>query len=133
LYKHIERGRSTVNGVPFTAQQGPDKRWKVTIPIDLSPYILDEGQLGHADDSEEDVLSTEEERKKIRLELDALRMELQSTRAERDTYKGMIEATHHATLTTLERVVEKLTAPPPLALPEPVKKVPWWRFKKSKG
>lgn len=132
LYKHIERGRTTINGIPFSAQQGPDKRWKVVIPVDLTPY------LGTPEEQEtpvepDDVLSPEEELTQLRAELDSMRRERQRLQtelavaaAERDSYKGMIEATHQATLTTLERVVQQLTEPPALPPPEPPKKRRWW-------
>lgn len=139
LYKHIERGRTTVNNIPFSAQQGPDKRWKVTIPVDLSPYLPEPGQPGQDDedkqDIEEDVPSLDEQVEQLRAEVDQLRQERQRLQmdlaiacAERDSYKGMIEATHQATLTTLERVVDKLSEPPALPAPEPPKKKRRWWF-----
>lgn len=141
LYKHIERGRPTINGIPFSAQQGPDKRWKVTIPLDLSPYHHREGQSGQdSEDSNKDgqsALSPEEEVLKLRAELVLLRQENQHllnnlavASAERDSYRNMIETTHHATLTTLERVVEKLSAPQALPAPETPKKRRWLFFGK---
>ena len=137
LYKHIERGRPTINGIPFSAQQGPDKRWKVTIPADLAPYRAFEGQPGQEEDSQDSVepsvLPTDEELAQLRSEVEALRQEndrlhtnLAIACAERDSYRGMIEATHQATLTTLERVVAKLAEPPALPEPEPPKKRRWW-------
>jgi len=143
LYKHIERGRSTINGIPFSAQQGPDKRWKVTIPVDMSPYLpaeenetenspeaTVEGQSPATTDARIAMLLAELETAKK--EQQRLTTDLLVARAERDSYRGMIEATHHATLTTLERVVERLSTPQ-LALPEPEpakKKRHWWEFGK---
>ncbi|HEX2951830.1 MAG TPA: hypothetical protein VHV83_20035 [Armatimonadota bacterium] len=130
LYKHIERGRATINGVPFSAQQGPDKRWKVSIPVDLSPYLQQEEEPAEGDDETspaEEVEALRNELAALRQEKESIQVELNAIRAERDAYKGMIEATHHATLATLERVVEKLSAPQ-LPPPEPPKKRPWWSF-----
>ena len=141
LYKHIERGRGTINGIPFSAQQGPDKRWKVTIPVDMSPYLtpeeLEEASAPEAEGDDLVMPSAAEQIAQLLAELDAAKKEHQRlttdltvARAERDSYRGMIEATHHATLTTLERVVERLAPPPPpqiaLPEPEPVKKKGFW-------
>ena len=124
LYKHIERGRPTINGVPFMAQQGPDKRWKVVIPVDLTPFLPDEGQVGQEDEDglHSLALSPEETIAQLRAELATVRQELAVACAERDSYRGLIQATHQATLSTLERVVEKLTQPPALPEPEPPSK-----------
>ncbi|HEY3379464.1 MAG TPA: hypothetical protein VGL77_18455 [Armatimonadota bacterium] len=132
LYKHIERGRTVINGVPFSAQQGPDKRWKVTIPQDLTPFQVDEGQLGQDGDGGQDsaeALTIDEQLAQALEHVAALRLELAAIRAERDSYKNMIEATHQATLNTLERVVAKLTEPPALPAPEPPKKRSWFSLR----
>lgn len=136
LYKHIERGRTTINGIPFSAQQGPDKRWKVIIPADLTPYRGFSGQAGQDEDNQDNAPATAalagEGMAQLRTELemlrqanDRLRTDLAVACAERDSYRGMIEATHQATLTTLERVVAKLSEPPALPEPESPKKRGW--------
>ena len=136
LYKHIERGRPTINGIPFSAQQGPDKRWKVSIPVDLSPYLPEEVVEKTETVSTAEQPTTDEQLAELREALESQRQENQRlmtellvARAERDSYRSMIEATHHATLTTLERVVDKLSTPP-TALPEPEPKRRRWPWSK---